>query len=42
MKCQHNLVLDHQEPSVPEHRTLSAEDYREFFDQAKAIKWLKL
>ena len=34
-------VLDHQEPPVPEHRALSPEDYREFFNQAKAINWLK-
>ena len=42
IEARKRLVLDHLEPPVREHRTLSAEDYREFFDRAKAIKWLKL
>ena len=41
IEARKRLVLDHQEPPVPEHRALSPEDYREFFDQAKAINWLK-
>ena len=42
IEARKRLVLDYLEPPVPEHRALSPEDYREFFDQAKAIKWLKL
>ena len=42
IEARKRLVLDHLEPPVPEHRALSPEDYREFFDQAKAIQWLKL
>ena len=42
IEARKRLVLDHLEPRVPEHRALLPEDYREFFDQAKAIKWLKL
>ena len=42
IEARKRLVLDHLEPPVPERRTLSPKDYREFFDQAKAIKWLKL
>ena len=42
IEARKRLVLDHLEPPVPEHRALSPEDYRGFFDQAKAIKWLKL
>ena len=42
IEARKRLVLDHLEPPVPEHRALSPEDYREFFNQAKAIKWLKL
>ena len=42
IEARKRLVLDHREPPVPEHRSLSPEDYRRFFDQAKAIKWLKL
>ena len=41
IEARKRLVLDHQEPPVPEHRALSPEDYREFFNQAKAINWLK-
>ena len=42
IEARKRLVLDHLEPPFPEHRALSPEDYRGFFDQAKAIKWLKL
>ena len=42
IEARKRLVLDHLEPPVPEHRALLPEDYRGFFDQAKAIKWLKL
>ena len=42
IEARQKLVLDRQEPPVPEHRALSPDDYRDFFDQAKAIKWLKL
>ena len=42
IEARKRLVLDHMKPPVAEHRALSPEDYRRFFDQAKAIKWLKL
>ena len=42
IETRKRLVLDHLEPPVLEHRALLSEDYREFFDQAKAIKWLRL
>ena len=42
IEARKRLVLNYLEPPVPEHRALSPEDYRGFFDQAKAIKWLKL
>ena len=42
IEARKRLVLDHLEPPIPEHRALSLDDYREFFAQAKAIKWLKL
>ena len=41
IEARKRLVLDHLEPPVLEHRALLSEDYREFFDQAKAIKWLR-
>ena len=42
IEARQKLVLDQMEPPVPEHSALSPDDYRKFFDQAKAIKWLKL
>ena len=41
IEARKRLVLDHLEPPVLEHRALSSQDYRAFFDQAKAIKWLR-
>ena len=42
IEARKRLVLDHLEAPVLEHRALSSQDYRAFFDQAKAIKWLRL
>ena len=36
------LVLAEMDPPVPDHFALLPEHYQEFFDQAKAIKWLRL
>ena len=41
IEARKRLVLDHLEAPVLEHRALSSQDYRAFFDQAKAIKWLR-
>ena len=41
IEARRRLVLGHLEPPVLEHRALSSQDYRAFFDQAKAIKWLR-
>ena len=42
IEARRRLVLEQMDPRPPEHSLLMPADYQEFFEQAKAIKWIKL